>query len=117
MEHLTMESFKKKIFDFEANKDWKYTGERPGIVDFYSDWCPPCKMVAPILDELAKEFDGKVDIYKVNTEKEPDLASLFGIMSIPSILFIPRSGKPKMSVGALPKESFIKAIHDVLKVN
>ncbi len=116
MEHLTKDTFLKKVFDYENNQEWKFNGERPAIVDFYADWCGPCKMVAPVLEELGKEFKGQIDIYKVDTEKEQELASVFGIRSIPSILFIPKEGKPQMAMGALPKESFVQAISDVLKV-
>ena len=87
------------------------------LVDFWAPWCGPCKMVAPVLEELSKEYDGKVQIYKVDTEAEQELASVFGIRSIPSILFIPMDGKPQMSMGALPKESFVKAINEILLVN
>ena len=117
MEHLSKETFIKKVFNFEQNSDWKFEGERPAIVDFYADWCGPCKMVAPILEELSKEYQGKLDIYKVDTEKEQELAAAFGIRSIPSLLFIPKDGKPQMALGALPKESFQQAIADVLKVD
>jgi thioredoxin len=116
MDHLTKETFKEKIFDFETQKDWSYKGELPAIIDFYADWCGPCRMVAPVLEELSKEFQGRVNIYKLDTEKEQELAAMFGISSIPSILFIPKEGKPQMAVGALPKESFIKGIREILKV-
>ncbi len=116
MEHLTKDTFLKKVFDYEKNQEWKFNGELPAIVDFYADWCGPCRMVAPVLEELGKEFKGQIDIYKVDTEKEQELAAVFGIRSIPSILFIPKEGKPQMAMGALPKESFVQAIADVLKV-
>ena len=116
IEHLTLETFKNKVFDFEKNKDWKFEGERPAVVDFYADWCGPCKMVAPILEELATEYDGKVDIYKVNTEEQSELSSVFGIQSIPSILFIPKDGQPQMAQGALPKDTFKQAFSDVFQV-
>jgi thioredoxin 1 len=115
-EHLTKETFLTKVFNYENNKEWKYEGELPCIIDFYADWCSPCKMVAPILEELAREYDGKLDIYKVDTEKETELASVFGIRSIPSLLFVPKEGQPQMAMGALPKDSFIKAFKDVLGV-
>ena len=117
MELLTKETFKTKIFDYEKNGDWKFEGKLPVIIDFYADWCGPCKMVAPLLEELAEEYKGKIDIYKVDTEKEQDLAAAFGIKSIPSLLFAPIDGKPQMAMGALPKESFIQAIKDVLLVD
>jgi thioredoxin 1 len=116
MEHLTKETFQQKVFNYEANKDWKFEGEKPCIIDFYADWCGPCKQVAPVLEELAKEYEGKVDIYKIDTEDQQELAAAFGIRSIPSILFCPKDDKPQMSMGALPKESFVTAIKDVLKV-
>lgn len=116
VEHLTLETFKTKIFDFDKNKDWKFEGDKPAVIDFYADWCGPCKMVAPILDELAKEYDGKIDIYKVDTEAEQQLAAIFGIRSIPSILFVPLAEKPQMAQGALPKETFKEVFKEVLKV-
>jgi thioredoxin 1 len=115
-EHLTTETFKKKIFNYETNKDWKFEGELPCIVDFYADWCAPCRMVAPILEELADEYAGKLNVYKVNTEEQQELAGLFGIQSIPSLLFIPKDGQPQMAMGALPKDTFKKAFKEVLKV-
>lgn len=111
-----MDTFKQKVFDFEKNTEWKFEGTKPAIIDFYADWCGPCKMVAPILEELSKEYDGKLDIYKVDTESEQELASVFGIRSIPSLLFIPLNDKPQMAQGALPKESFKQAFKDVLNV-
>jgi thioredoxin len=115
-EHLTKETFLSKVFNYEANKEWKFEGERPCLIDFYADWCGPCKMVAPILEELAKDYDGKLDIYKVDTEKETELASVFGIRSIPSLLFVPKTGQPQMAMGALPKETLEQAFKDVLGV-
>jgi thioredoxin len=114
MEHLTKETFQKKVFNYETNKDWKFEGELPCLIDFYADWCGPCKMVAPILEELAKEYDGKINIYKVDTEDQQELAAVFGIRSIPSLLFCPKEGQPQMAMGALPKPTFIKAIDDIL---
>lgn len=114
--HLDDESFKKLVFDYENDMEWKYKGEVPAIVDFYADWCRPCKVLAPILDELAKEYGEKLIIYKVNTEKARKVSAAFGISSIPSMLFIPKSGQPQMAQGALPKETLEKAIEDVLKV-
>ncbi len=117
LEHLTMETFKEKVFNFDANKDWKYEGSVPCMIDFYADWCGPCKMVAPVLEELQKEYGDKIVIYKVNTEQEQQLAGMFGIQSIPSLLFVPTDGQPQMAMGALPKPTFEKAISDVLKVD
>lgn len=116
IEHLTSETFKNKVFDYEINKEWKFEGQLPALIDFYADWCGPCKMVAPILEELAGEYNGKLDIYKVNTEEQRELASLFGIQSIPSLLFIPKEGQPQMAMGALPKDTFKRAFKDVLNV-
>ncbi len=116
LEHLTMETFKEKVFNFEENKDWKYEGSVPCMIDFYADWCGPCKMVAPVLEELQKEYGDKLVIYKVNTEEQQQLAGMFGIQSIPSLLFVPTDGQPQMAMGALPKPTFEKAIADVLKV-
>ncbi len=113
MEFLTKEEFKKKVFDYEKNKEWKYEGTLPCIVDFYADWCGPCKMISPILVELAEEYDGKIVIYKVDTEAEQELAAAFGIRSIPSLLFVPMDGQPQMAVGALTKEGFKQAIDEV----
>ncbi len=116
VEHLTAETFKEKVFNYEANKEWKFEGDKPCMIDFYADWCGPCKMVAPILEELATEYNGKVDIFKIDTEAERELASVFGIQSIPSLLFVPKDGQPQMAQGALPKDTFERAIKDVLKV-
>jgi len=116
IEHLNKESFKEKVFNFDNNKEWKFEGSKPCLIDFYADWCAPCKMVTPILEELSEEYDGKIDIYKIDTEKEQELAGLFGIQSIPSLLFVPKEDQPQMAMGALPKDSFVKAIKDVLKV-
>lgn len=116
LEHLTLESFKEKVFDFENNKEWTYKGDKPCVIDFYADWCQPCKMLAPILEDVAGELEGKIDIYKINTENEQELASIFGIQSIPSLLLVPTDGDPQMAAGALPKETLLKAIEDVCKV-
>ena len=115
--NLTSEAFKKKIFNYDVNKDWKYEGELPAIIDFYADWCAPCRMVAPILEGLAQDYAGKIVIYKVNTEDEQELASVFGISSIPTLLFVPREGQPQAAMGALPKQTFEKAIQDILLKN
>jgi thioredoxin 1 len=116
VEHLTVESFKEKVFDFTASQDWKYKGDKPAIIDFYADWCGPCKAVAPILEELATEYDGKVEIFKIDTEKEQELAAMFGIRSIPSLLFVPVDGEPQMVAGALPRPGFEKALKDIFKL-
>lgn len=113
-EHLTKADFLTKVFDFENNKEWNYQGELPAIIDFYADWCQPCKMVAPILEELSEEYLDKIKVYKIDTEAEQELAAAFGIRSIPSLLFIPATGKPQMSQGALPKQALKEAIDNIL---
>ena len=112
--YLTTEEFKNKVFNYEVNKEWKYSGELPAIIDFYADWCGPCKMVAPILQEIAKDYHGKLIVYKVDTENERELAAAFGISSIPTLLFVPMTGQPQAAMGALPRQSFDRAIKDVL---
>ena len=116
-EHLTLETFKEKVFNFETEKVWNFKGEIPAIIDFYADWCGPCKQIAPIMEELAIEYEGKVKIYKIDTEDQKQLAGVFGIRSIPSILFVPKDGQPQMSTGALPKAEFVKMINEILKVD
>ncbi|HPE37150.1 MAG TPA: thioredoxin [Spirochaetales bacterium] len=115
-EHLTLEAFKEKIFDYENEKEWKYRGDLPAIVDFYADWCGPCKMVAPVLDRLATKYSGKLHVYKVDTEDQPELAGMFGVQSIPTLLFIPLDGEPRVAMGALPEKEFERIIGDVLNV-
>ena len=114
MEHLTKATFQEKVFNYEVNKEWKYEGDLPCLIDFYADWCGPCKMVAPVLEQLAKEYEGKIHIYKVDTEAEQELAAVFGIRSIPSLLFCPKEGQPQMAMGALPKATMEKAIKEIL---
>ncbi len=111
---LTLQDFKDKVFDFEKEKEWKYNGQLPAIIDFYADWCSPCKMVAPVLEELSKEYEGQLHIFKVNTEKEMELSSVFGIRSIPTFLFIPVDGEPMMQPGAFPKKVFQQVIEEHL---
>lgn len=111
---LTTEAFKEKVFDYTVEQEWRYKGTQPAIIDFYADWCGPCKMVAPILEELAREYEGKLTIYKVDTEQEAELSEIFGIRSIPTFLFIPLEGKPMMQPGALPKNIFKQVIEERL---
>ena len=111
---LTTTEFKSKIFDYENEKEWKFAGNLPALIDFYADWCGPCKAIAPTLQELAKEFAGKIVIYKVDTEIESELSAVFNIRSIPSLLFIPINAKPQMFQGSLPRAELIKVINDVL---
>ncbi|MDP4290929.1 MAG: thioredoxin [Bacteroidota bacterium] len=114
MEHLTKQTFLEKVFNYEINQEWKYEGKTPCLIDFYADWCGPCKMVAPILEELSKEYEGKINIYKIDTEAELELAGAFGIRSIPSLLFVPMEGKPQMVQGAIPKAQLKQAIDEIL---
>lgn len=115
--HLTTADFQKKVFDLEAGgNELKYLGDKPAIIDFYADWCPPCKTIAPILEELAEEYKGRIYVYKVNVDKENALSAAFNIQSIPTLIFIPMKGKPQVSTGAMPKKEFVKNIENVLGV-
>jgi thioredoxin 1 len=116
MEKLDKNTFIEKVFDYEKEKEWKYRGTLPAIIDFYADWCGPCKMVAPILEKISTEYEGKLIIYKIDTDKEQALAGAFGIQSIPSLLFIPMAGQPQMTRGAMDRQGFDKAITDILGV-
>lgn len=111
---LTAEGFREKIFDYTKDEDWKYAGTLPAIVDFYADWCGPCKAVAPVLEELSNEYEGKIIIYKIDTDKEEELSALFGIQSIPTLLFIPMEGAPMLQKGAIPKNAFQQVIEERL---
>lgn len=115
-ELLTKKAFLEKVFDFEKNKEWKFEGKVPAIIDFYADWCGPCKMIAPILEQLSEEYGDKLTIYKIDTEAEQELSAAFGIRSIPSMLFCPMGEQPQMANGALPKPQLEKIIKEVLKV-
>ena len=113
--NLTKEDFLNKVMDYEKNPtEWKYKGDKPAIIDFYASWCGPCKMLAPVLEELAKEYEGQIYIYKVDTEAEEELSRAFGIRSIPTILFVPMNGQPMMTQGALPKAELDKIIKERL---
>lgn len=116
VEYLSTDLFKKNIFDFSVEKEWKYKGKTACLIDFYADWCGPCKRVAPIMDELSAQYKGKVKFYKVNIDKEGELASVFGVKSIPSILFVPLKGQPQMTTGAYPKEDYVKMIEEIIAV-
>jgi len=113
---LTKDTFLQKVFNYEQNKEWKFEGDKPCIIDFWAEWCAPCRMVAPVLEELSEEYKDKINVYKVNTEEQQELAAAFGIRSIPSLLFVPKEGQPQMAAGALPKDTFVKVIEDVLKI-
>jgi thioredoxin 1 len=113
---LTNETFKKMIYNYDLNKEWKYEGNKPAIIDFYADWCGPCRQLSPLVDELAREYAGKIVVYKVDTEKERILTQKIGITGLPTLLFIPSEGSPRMSMGLLPKESLVKAINEVLLI-
>ena len=115
-ENLTKAAFLEKVFNFEENKEWKFEGKVPAIIDFYADWCGPCKMIAPILEQLSEEYGDKINIYKIDTEAEQELSAAFAIRSIPSMLFCPMDEAPQMANGALPKPQIEQIIKDVLKV-
>jgi thioredoxin 1 len=112
--HLNKREFKEKIFDYTFSKEWKYKGDMPAVIDFYADWCAPCKMVSPILDDLSMEFAGKIKVYKVNTEKDPEVAKAFGVSSIPTLLFIAQTGKPTVVRGAQSRQSLKNNIERIL---
>lgn len=114
--HLTNETFKQKVFNYTVTKEWKYAGDKPAIIDFYADWCGPCRIVSPIVEELANEYSDKIVVYKVDTDAERELSQKLGIQSLPTLLFIPVNGKPQAVMGALPKSELVKAINTVLLV-
>jgi len=113
---LSDDGFKKMIFNYEVNKEWKFEGNKPAIIDFYADWCAPCRQLSPIVEEIAREYKGKIDVFKVDTEKEKLLAQKLGITGLPTLLFIPAKGKPQVTMGALPKEDLINAISEILLI-
>jgi thioredoxin len=117
MKFLSKQEFIEKVFDYENKTEWEFNGEKPVVIDFYADWCGPCRMLSPIMEELSNEYDGLIDIYKVDTEEEQELAAVFGIRSIPSILFVPINDKPRMAVGALPKEEFERAFKEIFGIS
>lgn len=114
--NLTDDSFKQLVFNYEKNKEWKYEGNKPAIIDFYADWCAPCRQLSPLVEDLAKQYSGKIVVYKVDTEKEGKLTQILGIQALPTLLFIPMEGKPQVTMGALPKESLEQAVNQVLKI-
>jgi thioredoxin 1 len=113
-EYLNKDDFKKKIFDFEKEQEWNYAGKVPAIIDFFADWCGPCKAIAPVLEELSEEYAGKLMIYKIDTDKEQELSGMFGIQSIPTLLFIPVNGAPMVQQGSVPKSALKKVIEERL---
>lgn len=111
---LTNEIFKEIIFDYDVNKEWKYKGDKPAIIDFYASWCGPCRMMSPIVEDIAKEYSGKINVYKVNVDTERELAANMGIQSLPTLLFIPLNGQPQATMGYMPKESLVNVVTEVL---
>jgi thioredoxin len=115
--NMSMQDFKDKVFDFETGEEWRFKGSEPAIIDFYADWCGPCKAIAPVLEELSETYQGRLTVYKIDTDKEAELSQLFGIQSIPTLLFIPMEGSPMMQKGALPKNVLQNIIEEKLLVN
>jgi thioredoxin 1 len=114
---LTNDTFKKMVFNYEKNKEWKYEGTKPAIIDFYATWCGPCTRLSPLVEEIAKEYSGKIVVYKVDTDREKVLSQNMGISGLPTLLFIPVKGRPQASMGLIPKETIVKAINNVLLIN
>lgn len=113
---LTNDSFKKLIFDYDKSQDFKFAGTRPAIIDFYADWCAPCRQLSPLVESIAEEYKGKIDVYKVDTEKEKLLAQNLGITGLPTLLFIPAEGMPRSSMGLISREDMVKAVNDILLI-
>lgn len=111
---MTSEMFKSKIMNYETSSEWNYKGERPAIIDFYATWCGPCKATAPNVEKIAEEYDGKVDVYKVDVDQQQELAAVFGVQSIPTILFIPKTGTPAKNVGAMGYAQLKEAVNEIL---
>ena len=114
--HLTSETFKEQVFDYMNKKEWEYKGDKPAILDFYADWCGPCKMLAPHLEAIQKEYKGKIQIYKINTDENREVAGAFGIQSLPTIVFVPKEGQPQAVMGYRPQADLESIITEVLKV-
>ena len=112
--HLSAQDFKDKIFNYETEQEWKFKGDKPAVIDFYADWCGPCRSIAPALEELSEQYKDELVIYKIDTDKEMELSSLFGIQSIPTLLFIPVNGQPMLQKGALPKNILQQVIEERL---
>lgn len=116
IQHIDAEKFQKEIFDYKNKAEWDFNGDIPVVIDFYATWCGPCRRVAPVLEQLQEEYRGKLLIYKVNVDKEKELTGVFGVRSMPTFLFIPKKGKPSMAKGALPKETFKQAFHEIFGI-
>ncbi len=114
---INTQQFKDLVFDYTKSQTWNYKGDKPCVIDFYADWCRPCRYVSPIMEELAKEYNGQIYFYKINVDYEKEVASVFGIRSIPSVLFCPVKGQPRMAVGAMQKEAYMQAIKDILGID
>lgn len=114
VQYLTTAQFKEKVFDYSKNREWKFAGKRPAVIDFYTTWCGPCKRLAPIMETLSEKYKGKVTFYKADTERERELASLFNITSIPQVLYIPMNGKPQILVGLYPQEQIEEIVEQFL---
>lgn len=116
MEHLTLETFKNKVFNFEKDQHFNFIGDKPVIIDFSAHWCNPCKQLHPILEDLSKEYEGKINIYEIDVEEEQELSQIFNVKSVPTLLFIPMNEEPKVLVGGIGKDKFKSLISEVLKV-
>ncbi|MDD6517869.1 MAG: thioredoxin [Prevotella sp.] len=116
VKELTLDEFKQKVMNTDLHpNDWVFEGQRPALIDFYATWCGPCKMTAPRVEQIAEKYAGKIDVYKVDVDKQEELAAMFGIQSIPSLLFIPMKGKPQMSVGAMSLADLDRAVAGLLQ--
>jgi thioredoxin 1 len=116
VQQLTTENFKKLVYNYDENKDWKYLGTTPAIIDFYADWCPPCRALSPIVEGIAREYQGKLVVYRVNTDQEKELVRSLGIANLPTLLYIPVNGKPQVTLGMIPRDKIIKTINSVLLI-
>lgn len=116
VKNLTTEEFKNEIFNYEENEEWAFKGDIPVVIDFHAEWCGPCKTVGPVLEEIDDELDGKINLIKIDIEKEQELAGIFGIRSIPSILFVPKEGQPQMAQGAIPKNTIMEIIDKIMDI-